>query len=736
MDKDLESIYKEAQAALKAKDYARASELLRQILKADVDYKDAAQLLARVIKLSRRRWYNDPRLWGALGVLFLVGLGIYFFPKLQGLTTQPASVILPTDTLSPTIASPATATATLLPTPIPLTWKRIALGQEFPRDTITAIVFDPRDAEVIYVGTRDAGIYKSIDGGLSWQPKQNGLGRAVVYSLIIDKREPNILYAGTRLGGVYRTRDGGETWTALNTGLLPGWEVVGIVVMDPNDAQHLYYTQSDQVYETHDGGENWEIVHSGETCPNRIVGLVVSPKNGDTLVTSNLWINPGDCESGIYRSADGGKTWAAVVIFDDTKAWLDFALDRSGSGMLYAYSRYGQGDSVGLYRSLDIGETWQQLPAAGNWLCRAFALSPLNGLTAFCNDSFTLNGGDSWQVLPALNVGSESAIAVSPHSEQTIFIGGTGLWISSDGGNSSVERSNGLGALRLELYLDPTQPGALFVEDSNCITFESLDGGRAWESFFAPDCHNRFAKSSDGSMVYWTGDQYLYRSTDGGKTTTSMPMPLKIDRPETLIAHPVISGRIYALYFRETGSPYLFVSDDSGTTWRSTSGMESIGDGRLIFDHEQGRRVYAVGDSEIFRSDDAGETWITCAEIRSWPAQATSRLVVDPRNPDHLALATRGGGVLLSQDGCSTWAQSNIGLSSLFVNSIAIDLNDPDILYAGTDGGAYISFDGGQTWGQVNDGLLGATVVYSIAVDKDSNVYAATPYGIFKLEKK
>jgi photosystem II stability/assembly factor-like uncharacterized protein len=48
----------------------------------------------------------------------------------------------------------------------------------------------------------------------------------------------------------------------------------------------------------------------------------------------------------------------------------------------------------------------------------------------------------------------------------------------------------------------------------------------------------------------------------------------------------------------------------------------------------------------------------------------------------------------------------------------------------------YISFDGGKTWGQVNDGLLGATVVYSITVDKDSNVYAATPYGIFKLEGK
>ena len=102
----------------------------------------------------------------------------------------------------------------------------------------------------------------------------------------------------------------------------------------------------------------------------------------------------------------------------------------------------------------------------------------------------------------------------------------------------------------------------------------------------------------------------------------------------------------------------------------------------------------------------------------------------------HLYLATPGQGVLISTDNCGSWQPSNNGLSNLFVNTLAIDPNDANKIYAGTDGGAYISFDGGQTWGQVNDGLLGAVVVYSIAVDKESNVYVATPYGVFKLEQK
>jgi len=91
---------------------------------------------------------------------------------------------------------------------------------------------------------------------------------------------------------------------------------------------------------------------------------------------------------------------------------------------------------------------------------------------------------------------------------------------------------------------------------------------------------------------------------------------------------------------------------------------------------------------------------------------------------------------MVSRDGCRTWRPSNNNLGSLFVNALATDPNDPEIIYASTDGGAYVSFDGGVTWGEINEGLLGATVVYSIVVDPESNVYAATPYGIFRLEAR
>ncbi len=119
-----------------------------------------------------------------------------------------------------------------------------------------------------------------------------------------------------------------------------------------------------------------------------------------------------------------------------------------------------------------------------------------------------------------------------------------------------------------------------------------------------------------------------------------------------------------------------------------------------------------------------------------WASMSRSGLAIDPRNDNKIFLALRGGGIVVSTNGCRFWYSLQSGLGSLFVNSVAIDVNNPDTMYAGTDGGASISINAGNTWNEINDGLLGATVVYSIVVDNDSNVYASTPYGVFKLEKE
>lgn len=109
-------------------------------------------------------------------------------------------------------------------------------------------------------------------------------------------------------------------------------------------------------------------------------------------------------------------------------------------------------------------------------------------------------------------------------------------------------------------------------------------------------------------------------------------------------------------------------------------------------------------------------------------------MTIDPSNGNHVFVIDNG--ILLeSHDSCDT-TKAFATAPNTSMNSVAFDPDQSNTIYAGTDSGAYISTNGGETWNEINDGLLGATVVYSLVVDKDSNVYAATPYGIFKLESK
>jgi photosystem II stability/assembly factor-like uncharacterized protein len=177
----------------------------------------------------------------------------------------------------------------------------------------------------------------------------------------------------------------------------------------------------------------------------------------------------------------------------------------------------------------------------------------------------------------------------------------------------------------------------------------------------------------------------------------------------------------------------IYYSSDLGANWQLSQGSEGSWDARLFY-IDQSRAIYSIGRYHQTYSTDNGMTWQDCGRDVT-ASRSDSRLALT-LDGSRLYLASPGKGVLVSADQCRSWQASNEGLGNLFVNTLALDPKNPDTVYAGTDGGAYISFDSGETWRQINDGLLGATVVYSIAVDKENNVFAATPYGIFKLEGK
>jgi photosystem II stability/assembly factor-like uncharacterized protein len=741
---DLVSLYQEARSALKARDYDRASDLFRQILLVDENFKDASRLLAQTVRLRRRHWYNDRRIWGpvigiaVVGLLGWLGMKVPWQALVAPAATEPVAVshfASPTVSSSPMPTVNPTITSSPTPTPIPLAWKRLWIGLELPRDVITAIVFDPRDPDVVYVGTQHAGIYKTIDGGQSWQPAHRGLGTASVESLLIDAQQPNVLYAITN-AGVHQTVDGGQNWQSF--------ESPGMLYMDPMDSSHLYAVGGNTLYEKK-GQNPWETIEP--TGCDWIQQLVIQPTDGQKL----LAVCASESGTDVFRSVDGGRDWIATGCPNCDKIIL-WQVDSRGRSLVFATNQrevmsaeYNY--AFAMVRSLDGGMTWEELPnfAGQSKLAAALpegviSVQPITG-GAFTEGLYRVT--DDWQTYQLLthpDIGSIKSLAVSPHNPNLILASGNGLAISTDGGRTWNSRNSGLGAIQLHLQAFPGNDArmilkAIVMDRSSGHAVEvyySQDHGFNWDLFASSFCRNQSITNltidADGLTTYlscWN----CARSTDFFRTWINFGQ-----YGSYIMPHPLRSGELYRSTY--DGDVYtISKSTDYGSSWQpyTKNSCGNITEDPYLF-VSSGQKVYLAGRDRMchFSQDDQSTA---CGEVGFIPA-SYSALAIDPQDENHLFLATAGEGVKESTDGCVSWTLLINGLGNLFVNSVVIDPNQPDTVYAGTDGGAYVTYDSGETWGQINDGLLGATVVYSILVDSQSQVYAATPYGIFILQGK
>lgn len=746
---DLESLYQDAKAALAGKDYARASDLLKQVLQVDEDYKDVSRLLAQTVKRKRRRWYHHPLLWGSLGAAALVLSVAWFAPILRKI--DPNQGGLPTGNLT---SAPLTSetqvpfTPTPTPTAFPLVWKRISIGQEFPRDTITSIVADPKDADLLYLGMKNAGVFKSIDGGNSWYPVQNGLGNAQVLSLVVHPEDGNTLLAGTQ-GGVYLTQDGGETWKSVS-------EIAGkYLLIDPRNGSHLYLGDEKNIYESNDLGTSWTQNNDDASCPskNQYNTLVLDPQDSNRLLATASGMNEGmgGCQ-GVYHSNDNGRTWTRLGLISARA--LAFVQEENNSLALLTYgddsTRNGlpEAQRGGLIISRDEGKTWKWEQM---YHCSILVTDHNNPSLAYCGVEegglfvINVNGGVLQSGLPEEIV---TAIYADTYNGQQRIIAGVeknGLFVSLDGGNTWEPKSGGIGAPYLGLMRETGNGTMIYANiqysNTSCALFRSEDNGLQWKAILdipaASDerrystCHP--AVDADNNL-YIIQHLAIMQSKNAGESWDFLPMPqledtINIER--WVSANPILPG---LLYFIPSNEPCLYYSVDSGQSWQGSKSASCHYDhsNATMFFGNQGQVVYR----EWQRSSNAGKNWQNCGDSNFRNHSSDSFLAINPKDNAYIVLATTGQGIKVSSDSCQSWQISNAGLGNLFVNTVVFAPNHPEIVYAGTDGGAYISYDAGLTWGQINDGLLGATVVYSIAVDKEGNVYAATPYGIFMLESR
>ena len=165
---------------------------------------------------------------------------------------------------------------------------------------LTSVVGIPGDPNVYYVGAASGGIWKTIDGGVHWEPIFDSQPVSSIGQLAIAPSDPNVIWAGT-----------GEPWIR----------------------SHISVGQG--VYKSTDAGKTWQLMGLEKT--GRISRILIDPKNPDVVLIGAVGHAYGpQQERGVFRTADGGKTWDRVLFTDENTGCSDMAMDPSNSRVIFA----------------------------------------------------------------------------------------------------------------------------------------------------------------------------------------------------------------------------------------------------------------------------------------------------------------------------------------------------------------------------------------------------------------
>ncbi len=253
--------------------------------------------------------------------------------------------------------------------------------------TIQALAVSPSNPSLLFAGANH-GLFKSMDGGQTWEPKNEGLFNLDVHSITLDPARAGVVYLGTGKG-IFKSENDGENWTQWfeeSTGL-PGGRV-NHILLDPRDPDTLYASTSDGFYLSDDSGEFWVQKSAGDLPGN---GLDVRAARFLFPDKNDLFIGT---DAGAFRREDGGDSWERKWT-EGPERILDFISTGADSEFFYV------GTENGFYKSFNKGVHWIQDKTFEDLAVSQVYLDPLNPsalyLVAGGGIYFSADGGDRWQ---------------------------------------------------------------------------------------------------------------------------------------------------------------------------------------------------------------------------------------------------------------------------------------------------------------------------------------------------
>ena len=611
--------------------------------------------------------------------------------------------------------------------------------------SVMQILYDRANSNIVYAGT-DQGVYRSADGGESWEAHNQGLGGygdLVISGIAQDPLDAATLIIGTWGYGVFRSTNSGDTWTRLtdplatvqeqaSTGDTPEQPLVRAggpspvilpdpLPVDPQKPGLDGYLPTQNLVPPHRPASPDGLPNSLSWTPVRRVAINPADRNEYFACISNGY--------GLYHSTNAGATWSKISL-------------GSGSGYAYVFSpsnsqvRYAA-FSDGLYRTTNGGSSWN-LVGSNSISATPFSIAihptdPNIVMVGTLGGGLyrTIDGGNIWaKVSGTLFDTSFYSVAFSPSSPNVVYAGGyTWVYMSADTGAGWSNADAVFPAYYIEgLAIHPSLPQTVLV-GSNRFQYGGVYNRTSSSARFflkATGMENTFVLDikqdpRDATILYaatWGGG--IFRSDDGGLTWSSKygyPYIYSIEATQGLTDTILYAGTFYT----DIG---VIKSWDRGDTWHEVSyGYSSDISFDLQSINNNSNWLVAATYKGIQYTQDGGVTWYDSGGLTGGVVLSVCQFA----SGGPLLAATYGGGLFYSYQGFS-WYDTNVGMTgpnSNYTYKVACSPDKPGLAYAGSLG-VYRTTDYGEHWQPVVAGLPGDYIRDLDIVPGAGDVFAGT----------
>ncbi len=584
------------------------------------------------------------------------------------------------------------------------------------------VMVDPGNPDIIYVGAPTGGLWKSTDGGASWEAKTDNLPTIGICGIAIDHTNTDIIYVatgdgdggGTYSSGIFKSVDGGETWMPLDLAFSVESNIEGKkLIIHPVNPDILFFTSSAGIFKTTDAGNTWLRVQDGSFDD-------IEFKPGDPCI---VYATKNDS---FYRSDNTGDSFSEVAV--SASGRMIIGVTKAAPSYVYLAS-----GNEGIFLSDDNGKTFKfvgdhPFTKALKWYMWAFAVSQTDPDLLHIGEieSYkSTDGGLSWSVKTTEWLwGNNTGYTHCDFHEMKYF--GETLYVCTDGG---LAKTTDEGESWTVIFngIETTQIYNIGVcmTDESKVMFGSQDNGvyyhnnYGWWGWLGADGMDvvydynnpatRYATIQDGEI--YCSDHNISQAGTGGWTT---PLAIHPENPDILyIATDVVRKSVNRMQSWET-------IGDVGSGYKKA----------LAVAQSDPDYIYVSEGSSIWVTKNGGTNWTDISG--NIPDLTITDIAVHPSDPEIVAVAlsgyTKGEKVYISYDAGATWENYSKNLPNIPANSLVFDDNTDNSLYVGMDAGVYYTDDIISLYEQYSLGFPDV-IVRDLEIYYDSGLLFAGTFG-------